>query len=98
VQVVDSPKQAGSQQKALSLLLIDDDKDILTVLKQSLELKGMNTYGFTNPVLALEHFRKNAANYDMVITDIRMPQMNGFQVARSVKEIRSDVKLVHHRI
>jgi two-component system response regulator ChvI len=93
VQVQDSPKQAGSQQKALSLLLIDDDKDILTLLKQSLELKGVNTYGFTNPVLALEHFRKNSANYDMVITDIRMPQMNGFQVARSVKEIRSDIKL-----
>jgi len=53
----------------------------------------MNTYGFTNPVLALVHFRKNAANYDMVITDIRVPQMNGFQVARSVKEITSDVKL-----
>ena len=88
-----SPKRAESQQKALSLLLIDDDKDILTVLKQSLELKGMNTYGFTNPVLALEHFRNNAANYDMVITDIRMPQMNGFQVARSIKEIRSDIKL-----
>jgi len=73
-------------------------KGILTGLKQSLELKGMNTYGFTNPVLALEHFRKNAANDDMVITDIRVPQMNGFQVARSVKEIRSDVKLVHHSI
>ena len=94
MQVQDSPKQAKSQQKSFSLLLIDDDKDTLTLLKQSLELKGMNTYGFTNPVLALEHFRNNAANYDMVITDIRMPQMNGFQVARSIKEIRSDIKVV----
>lgn len=75
------------------MLLIDDDKDVLTVLKRSLELKGMDTYGFTNPVLAVEHFRNNAANYDIVVTDIRMPQMNGFQVARAVKEIRSDIKL-----
>ena len=88
-----SRRPIESQEKAISLLLIDDDKDILTVLKQSLELKGMNTYGFTNPVLAVEHFRNNAANYDIVITDIRMPQMNGFQVARAVKEIRSDIKL-----
>jgi CheY-like chemotaxis protein len=75
------------------VLLIDDDDDILTVLKRLLELKGMNTYGFTNPVLAVEHFRHNAANYDIVVTDIRMPQMNGFQVARAIKEIRSDIKL-----
>ena len=81
------------QQKAFSVLLIDDDEDILTVLKHSLKLKGMNTYGFTNPVLAVEHFRNNATNYDMVVTDIRMPQMNGFQVARAVKEIRQDIKL-----
>ena len=81
------------QQKPSSVLLIDDDKDILTTLKLSLERKGMNTYGFTNPVLAVEHFRNNAANYDIVITDIRMQQMNGFEVARTVKKIRPDIKL-----
>lgn len=81
------------QQKASSVLLIDDDRDILTVLKRSLDTKGVNAYGFTNPVLAVEHFRNNAANYDIVITDIRMPQMNGFEVARAVKEIRPDIKL-----
>jgi CheY-like chemotaxis protein len=85
------------QQKASSsVLLIDDDKDILTVLKHSLELKGLNTAGFTNPILAVEHFRKNnnATNYDIVITDIRMPQMNGFEVARTVKQIRPSIKIV----
>ena len=81
------------QQKLSAVLLIDDDKDILTVLKRSLELKGVNTYGFTNPVLAVEHFKNNAASYDIVVTDIRIPQMNGFEVARAVKEIRPDIKL-----
>ena len=82
------------QQKASSsVLLIDDDKDVLTVLKRSLELKGMNTYGFSNPVFAVEHFRNNAANYDIVVTDIRMPDMNGFEVARAVKEVRPDIKI-----
>jgi len=82
------------QQKASSsVLLIDDDKDVLTVLKRSLELKGMYTYGFANPILAVEHFRNNAANYDIVVTDIRMPDMNGFEVARAVREIRPDIKI-----
>ena len=75
------------------MLLIDDDKDIIAILKRSLELKGVNTHGFTNPVLAVEHFKNNAADYDIVVTDIRMPQMNGFQVARAVKEIRQDIKV-----
>lgn len=81
------------QQKPSSVLLIEDDEDILTTLKLSLERKGMNTYGFTNPVLAVEHFRNNAANYDIVVTDIRMPDMNGFEVARAVKEVRPDIKI-----
>ena len=83
------------QQKASSILLIDDDKDILRVLKHSLELKGLNTVGFTSSILAVEHFRKNnnAANYDIVITDIRMPEMNGFEVSRAVKQIRPNIKI-----
>jgi CheY-like chemotaxis protein len=93
VQEQSNQQLSERQQKAFSVLLIDDEKDILTVLKRSLELKGMNTYGFTNPVLAIEHFRNNAANYDIVVTDIRMPQMNGFQVAKAVKEIRPDIKV-----
>ena len=81
------------QQKPSSVLLIDDDKDIIAILKRSLELKEVNTHGFTNPVLAVEHFKNNAADYDIVVTDIRMPQTNGFQVARAVKEIRQDIKV-----
>ena len=81
------------QKPSSSVLLIDDDEDILTVLKRVLEIKGMNTRGFTNPALALEHFKNNAANYDIVVTDIRMPQVNGFEVARAVKEIKPDIKL-----
>ena len=44
-------------------------------------------------MLAVEHFRRNANNYDIVITDIRMPYMTGFQVARAVKQIRPNVKV-----
>jgi DNA-binding response OmpR family regulator len=86
------------QQKLSTALLIDDDKDILTVLKYSLELKGVNTYGFIDPVLAVEYFRNNAVSYDIVITDIRMPQMNGFEVARAVRDKTGYQTRVHHSI
>jgi DNA-binding NtrC family response regulator len=93
MQEQDNRQLPERQQKPSSVLLIDDDQDILTNLKRLLELKGMNTHGFTNPVLAVEHFRNNTDNYDIVVTDIRMPQTNGFEVARAVKEIRQDIKL-----
>ena len=93
MQEQDNQQLPERQQKASSVLLIDDDQDILTVLKRLLEIEGVNTYGFTDPILAVEHFRNNAANYDIVVTDIRMPHMNGFEVARAVKEIRPDIKL-----
>ena len=93
MQAEQEPDRAQQKRKFSSVLLIDDEADILSILKRSLEGAGMNTYGFTNPVSAVEHFKNNANNYDIVVTDIRMPQMNGFQVARAVKEIRSDIKI-----
>ena len=93
MQAIEKPEPTETTQKTFSVLLIDDDADILTILKHSVEQAGMHTYGFTNPTLAVEHFRRNANSYDIVVTDIRMPHMSGFQVARAVKQIRPDIKV-----
>jgi CheY-like chemotaxis protein len=93
MQATEKPELTDTKQKTFSVLIIDDDADILTIFKHSLAQAGMHTYAFTNPMLAVEHFRRNANSYDIVVTDIRMPQMNGFQVARAVKQIRPDIKI-----
>jgi CheY-like chemotaxis protein len=93
MQAIKKPELTETRQKTFSVLLIDDDADTLTTSKHSLAQAGMHTYAFTNPMLAVEHFRRNANSYDIVVTDIRMPQMNGFQVARAVKQIRPDIKV-----
>ncbi len=82
------------EEKSAQVLLIDDEADILTILKRSLERAGVKSYGFTSSVLALEHFRKNPQIYDLVITDIRMPDKNGFEVTRAIKEINPDTKVI----
>jgi CheY-like chemotaxis protein len=93
MQAIEKPELTDIGQKTFSVLLIDDNTDILTIFKHSLSQAGMHTYAFTNPMLAVEHFRRNANSYDIVVTDIRMPQMNGFQVASAVKQIRPDIKV-----
>jgi two-component system, cell cycle response regulator CpdR len=60
--------------------VVDDEFDIVNVIKLYLQGKGLNVFGFTDPLLALEHFRINCKNYMLIISDIRMPRMNGFEL------------------
>jgi response regulator RpfG family c-di-GMP phosphodiesterase len=78
-----------------SILVLDDEFDIVNPIKQSMGKIGLHVYAFTDPFLALEHFRINCKNYNLVISDIRMPAMNGFEFIRKVKEIdpSSSVKI-----
>jgi CheY-like chemotaxis protein len=44
-----------------------------------LQNRGFNAYGFTDPLLALEYFQNNSSNVGLVLADIRMPKMNGYE-------------------
>jgi DNA-binding NtrC family response regulator len=77
-----------------SILVLDDEFDIINPIKQSLGRIGLNVYAFTDPLLALEHFRINCKNYILIISDIRMPGMNGFEFIQKVKEISPAIKVL----
>jgi CheY-like chemotaxis protein len=62
------------------LLVVDDDYDIASLIKISLENMGLSVSSFTDPLLALEGFRKKPSDYELVISDIRMPSMNGYVI------------------
>ena len=74
--------------------VVDDDFDILNVINLYLRQVGLNVFGFTDPNLALEHFRINCKDYILVVSDIRMPGMNGFEFVRNIREIKPDVKIL----
>ena len=76
----------------MKILLIDDDVESLASLSLALRTKGYLSKGFINPVDAVQAFRED--NYDLVITDIRMPKMDGIKVLEKVKEIRPDVSVI----
>ena len=71
-----------------AILVLDDEFDILTTIKSFLQKHGFHVYAFTDPHLALEHFQINATIYCLIISDIKMPHMNGFEFIKKVKEIK----------
>ncbi len=76
----------------ITILILDDDPDIVSTLEQGLR-RGFWVSASTDPNLALEHFESNYRAYDLVISDIRMPQMNGFEFIKKVKEVKPTVKV-----
>src|SRR5919198_1553955 len=78
----------------MMIQVVDDDFDILNIIKLYLQKVGLNVFGFTDPNLALEHFRINYKDYILVVSDIRMPVMNGFEFVRKVREISPAVKVL----
>jgi|SRR6187200_188799 DNA-binding NtrC family response regulator len=77
-----------------SILAVDDELDIVNLIKQSLDMSGFKVRTFTNALAALEHFKSNSRYYDIVISDIRMPGMNGYEFIKHVKNINPKVKAV----
>ena len=91
----DANNDKNSKDKQLAnLLVVDDDSDIAQVLKQSLLKNGFLVSAFTNPEAALENFQSNSKDYCLMLSDIRMPEISGIKLARKVKEINPDVKVV----
>lgn len=85
--------KSQSYSNANAILLLDDEFDIITAFTLVLEDKGFHVFGFTDPVLALNHFQINSEQYELVISDIRMPVMNGYEFIRRVKEMKPRVKV-----
>ena len=76
------------------LLIVDDDSDIVQVLKMGLVRNGFSVEAFTNPQEALQSFKSNVESYCLVLSDIRMPSLSGIQLSRKLKEVNPNVKVV----
>ena len=80
--------------KGRSILLVDDELDIVNSIKRWLQADGFKVYGFANPLQALEYFQNNSDNIDLVLSDIRMRKMNGYELVKRIKAIRPETKVV----
>jgi DNA-binding NtrC family response regulator len=77
-----------------TIYLVDDEPDITSVIKKELETNGFVVHAFNDPKKAFEEFKMNGKDCTVFLSDIRMPAMNGFQLARQVSQHRPDVSVV----
>ena len=76
------------------ILFVDDEKDMVDMGIQLLKSMGYEVTGRSNVFDALEIFRKNPDNFDLVITDQTMPHMTGSELARVLISIRADIPVI----
>lgn len=80
-------------QTPLSILVVDDEVELANLFKDYFDSKGMNAVSFTNPFIALEFFKNNSDKFPLLITDLRMPGMNGLELAQKLRELNSSLKI-----
>jgi PAS domain S-box-containing protein len=76
------------------ILVIDDEEDVLSFMKDVLETQGYKVLATTNPVYGLDTFKQINEEIDLVITDIVMPLVNGRELIKHFKLIKPAVKVI----
>ena len=85
----------GSTPKVPKIMMIDDDPSISYLFTQYLRSAGMIVDSFTDPEKALAHFiESDYRHYDLVITDIRMSHLNGFELYQQLKALDPNLQIL----
>lgn len=89
-------QHSRSEQNATrNIMIVDDEQDILLTYSSMLHGEGYNVETFSNPHEALLHFiHVDRSYYDLVISDIRMPNLNGLQLYHRLKAINKNIKIL----
>ena len=76
--------------------VVDDDISTALFFHEALRqnIDGLSVFSFTDPVKAFEHFTENKENYALVISDLRMPGLNGLELLKKVKTSNPKVRTI----
>jgi DNA-binding NtrC family response regulator len=84
--------RASSNNKIVSI--VDDEIHVTELFHDALckNIDDITVVTFNDPVIALEHFAGNKENYALVISDLRMPNLNGLELLKKIKKLNKKVR------
>ena len=76
--------------------IVDDELDITQLYQDAIygHINGISVVCFNNPVTALEHFIENKKDYALIISDLRMPNLNGLDLLSKIKMLNPNVRTI----
>jgi two-component system response regulator ChvI len=80
-----------NKNKKKKILLVDDEPDIIYSIRRVLEINGFMVDSYTDPTLALSNFKPRL--YDLLLLDIKMPEISGLDLHQKMNKIDSNVKI-----
>ena len=84
-------KSLSSQQ---SIMVVDDEPYIVGMMEILLKRHGFSVFGFSDPLAALECFELEKEKIQLIISDIRMPAINGYELVRRIKNLKPEIKVI----
>jgi len=81
--------------KSKLVAIVDDEDDIVQLFRDALgSINDITVFTFTDPVMALEHFKINKENYVLVLSDLRMPGLTGTELIKELKRTNQFVRTI----
>lgn len=77
-----------------TVMVVDDDEELARLFRTLLEESGFNSVYFTDPLLSLKHFNDDPQRYWLVIADLKMPNLNGIDLAKRIRNSSYSVKIL----
>ncbi len=85
-----NPAKSGTE----TIMIVDDEQMILDVTKEIIENMGYKVFSFISSEVALQAFEKEPYKFNLIITDMTMPQMEGDKLAVAALKIRTDIPII----
>jgi DNA-binding NtrC family response regulator len=85
----------NSVSKSKLIAIVDDENDIVKLFRDALgTINGITVFTFTDPVMALEHFKLNKEKYVLAISDLRTPGLTGTELIKELKKLNRFIRTI----
>jgi DNA-binding NtrC family response regulator len=77
-----------------SIVIVDDEQDLVNLFREALEMQGYKVCSFTNPILAYSVIKQNPSKYSLLIADYKMPGMDGLSLVSKILELNNKINVI----